>query len=100
LSGANTCTSADITASSTTPVLALCRQLLAAGIDPDRAMEVYRNGTLALRIRSIGEAAELTVKDDNRGTPRFLPYRPGPAARIGIACGEAPHVRLNEGVAQ
>jgi hypothetical protein len=73
--------------------LALCRQLLAAGLNPDQALHVFRNGTLALRIRSIGEAADLTVKDDNRGTPRFVPYRPGPAARVGIACGEAPLMR-------
>jgi hypothetical protein len=34
------------------PVLALCRELLAAGLDPDAAVEAYRAGTLALRVRS------------------------------------------------
>jgi hypothetical protein len=99
LTGTNICTGAGITARSTTPVLTLCRELLAAGLNPDQALHVFRNGTLALRIRSIGEAAELTVKDDNRGTPRFVPYRPGPVARAAIACGEAPSMRPDERVA-
>jgi hypothetical protein len=70
---ANTCTAAGITAKGTTPVLALCRQLLAAGLNPDQAMEVFRGGTLALRIRSIGEAAGLEIRGD------------GVACRLGTA---------------
>ena len=70
LTGTNTCTSADITASSTTPVLALCRQLLAAGLNPDQALDVFRNGTLALRIRSIGEAAGLEINGEGTGFRR------------------------------
>jgi hypothetical protein len=46
------------------PVLALCRELLAAGLDPDAATEAYRAGTMALRVRSIGEGALLA-----RGAP-------------------------------
>ena len=93
--GATTCTAAGITARASAPVLALCRELLAAGLDPDQAIEVFRGATLALRMRSIGEAAELAVKDDNRGTPRFVRYRPGPDERAKIACGKAPLVRRN-----
>jgi len=70
LAGTNTCTGAGITARGTTPVLALCRQLLAAGLDPDRAMEVFRGATLALRIRSIGDAAELEINGDGTGFRR------------------------------
>src|SRR5262245_10107645 len=84
LIGDDTCTATGITA----PALALCRQLLAAGLDPDQALEVYRGATLALRIRSIGEGAPLTVRDDNRGTPRFVAYRRalmrGATARAGM----------------
>jgi hypothetical protein len=93
--GATTCTAAGITARASAPVLALCRELLAAGLDPDQAMEVFRGATLALRMRSIGEAAELAVKDDNRGTPRFVRHRPGPDERAKIACGKAPLMRQN-----
>jgi|SRR5262245_19948129 len=93
LIGDDTCTAAGITARHPAPALALCRQLLAAGLDPDQALEVYRNGTLSLRIRSIGEGAQLTVKDDSRGTPRFVAYRPGPDERGHGACGGASPVR-------
>jgi len=66
LIGSNTCTAAGITAHGNAPVLVLCRRLLAAGLDPDQAMEVYRGATLALRVRSIGEAAELEI--NSKGT--------------------------------
>jgi hypothetical protein len=99
LIGSDTCTAVGITARSHAPALALCRQLLAAGLDPDQALEVYRNGTLSLRIRSIGEGARLTVKDDNRGTPRFIAYRAGPDERGHGACGDASPVRQS-GVAE
>jgi len=93
LIGSNICTSAGITAHKPVPVLALCRQLLAAGLDPDRALEVYRGATLALHIRTLAEGARLTVKDDNRGVPRFVSYRPGPDERGSVACGDAPSMR-------
>lgn len=77
LTGSNVCTAAGLTARGATPALALCRQLLAAGLDPDHALEVYRNGTLALRIRSIGEAAGLEV--NSHGTA-FIALRERRAA--------------------
>ena len=77
LFGANTCTAAEVTVVSGSPILALCRQLLASGLDVDRALEVYRKGVLALRVRSITEAAGLEV--NARGTD-FVPcaVRTGP----------------------
>jgi hypothetical protein len=72
LSGDATCSTAGITARGSTPILALCRELLAAGADPDQALEVYRGATLALRIRSIGEAAGLEVNSKGTG---FVPLR-------------------------
>jgi hypothetical protein len=74
--GSDTCTWTGITASGAAPVLVLCRQLLAAGLDPDTAMEVYRAGTLALRVRSLSEGARLTVKQPDRGRIHFAPYVP------------------------
>jgi len=71
LHGSNTCTGAGIAASGATPVLVLCRQLLAAGLDPDTALEVYRASTLALRVRSLREGARLTVKTAGNGRPIF-----------------------------
>lgn len=80
------CSSAGITATGTTPVLSLCRQLLAAGLDPDSALEVFRGATLALRIRSIGEAAGLEIAADGVG---FRPARKPDAAPPMRQNGEA-----------
>jgi hypothetical protein len=59
-----------ITATGPTPVLALCRELLAAGVDPNQCLEVYRGATLALRIRSLGEAAALELNSEATGFRR------------------------------
>lgn len=53
------------------PVLAMCRQLLATGVDPDTPLCVYRRGVLALKVRSLREGARLTVKTAGNGTPIF-----------------------------
>ena len=65
------------------PVLALCRKLVAAGIDPATPMEVYRGEVLCLLVRSIGEGAGLFVDEvSGTGTPRFRkwvqPSKAGP----------------------
>jgi hypothetical protein len=54
-------------------VCALCRRLIDAGHDPALPLEVYRGSTLALRVRSIGEAAGLTVHETGSG-PRLAPF--------------------------
>src|SRR5260221_8501408 len=57
------------------PVLMLCRQLLAAGFDPDTPLETYRGTTLCLRVRTIRAGAALTVKESTRdGRPRFVSF--------------------------
>ena len=53
------------------PVLALCRKLIQAGVDPARPLEAYRGDILCLSVRSIGEAARLTVKTCGNGEPAF-----------------------------
>ena len=90
LIGSDTCSVAGITAHGHAPVLALCRELLAAGLDPDAAVEAYRAGTQALRVRSISEAARLTVEDDSRGTPRFRPWRGEAASLVRQNCAAGP----------
>ena len=71
LIGANVCTAADLTATGAAPVLALCRQLVAAGFDSRCPLDAYRDNKLALRVRSIGQGARLTVKDNRFGRPAF-----------------------------
>jgi hypothetical protein len=65
------CQEIDAAVTANAPVLALCRQLLATGINPDMALRVYRRGVLALKVRSIREGARLTVKTAGNGTPIF-----------------------------
>jgi len=67
-------------------VCALCRRLVEAGHDPATPMEVYRGQTLALHVRSIGEAAKLTVTEAGFG-PRFTLWKPfkGPAELFHLA---------------
>ena len=73
LIGSNACSALGIIAHSHAPVLALCRRLIAAGHDPKKPLEAYRGNTLCLRVRSIGEAAQLTVRETTRdGRPRFV----------------------------
>jgi hypothetical protein len=81
LDGSTVCTACDIQVRGTAPVLTLCRQLLAAGLDPDHALEVYRGATLALRVRSIGEAAGLEIGGDGTSfRPRRKPDTASPIA--------------------
>jgi hypothetical protein len=72
LAGSNTCSAAGISAKGNAPVLKLCRRLLEAGHGPATPLHVYRGATLALTVRSIGEGAQLTVRESTRdGRPRF-----------------------------
>jgi len=57
-----------------TPIFGMCRELLAQGVSPDAAVEIYRAGILALTIRSLREGAGLTV-DEHNGT-RFAKWKP------------------------
>jgi hypothetical protein len=77
LIGSDVCTAAGITVRSATPVLALCRRLIATGHDSATALHVYRGNTLALRVRSIGEAADLEIDGKGCGFKR--------RAAVGIA---------------
>ena len=70
---------AGLTCCSRTPLLDLCGLLLRAGHDPRTPVEVYRGNTLALRVRSIGEAAELQIGGDGIGFRRRQPAAAPPA---------------------
>ena len=63
LIGDDQATALGIEARSAAPVLDLCRKLVAAGYDPVCALHAYRDATLSLRVRSIGDAAALDVID-------------------------------------
>jgi len=63
----DTCSALGLTVCSSSPVLALCRKLVKAGHDPSLPLEAWRGDTLAIRIRSIGEAAQLEVNGEGAG---------------------------------
>ena len=70
------------------PVLALCRKLMAAGHNPATSLEAYRGEVLCLRVRSIGEAAMLTVKETGTG-PRFVKFESFDDARSRLEVATA-----------
>jgi len=67
----DTYTAAGITACGHVPVLALCRELITAGFSPEAPLEAWRGSISCLRIRSIGQAAKLTVRSAGNGCPVF-----------------------------
>ena len=59
--GSDRCEAEGISVRAAAPVLALCRKLVTAGHDPERPLHAYRGNVLALRVRSIGEGAQLAI---------------------------------------
>jgi hypothetical protein len=66
LTGGDTCSAFGITVKSPTPILEMCRKLIAAGHDSGLPLTAYRGGTLCLHVRTIGQAAALEIS--SRGT--------------------------------
>ena len=82
LVGTNRATALGVEAHSPAPVLALCRALVEAGHDPATPLHAYRNNTLALKVRSIGEAACLEVNGEGTGfRPTTKPGRASPTCQ-------------------
>jgi hypothetical protein len=83
LTGSNQCRTEGYTARGTSPVLALCRKLVEAGFDPKRQLHAYRGDTLALHVRSIGEAAKLEINSKGTGFIKCrVPVRIAPPVRL------------------
>jgi hypothetical protein len=88
LIGSDIAIASGIAVNGNAPTLKLCRELVAAGFNPATRLEVYRGEVLCLTVRSIGEGAKLTVREDGM---RFVAYRPGPNGRPrGCAGGSSP----------
>jgi hypothetical protein len=95
LIGSDQCRAAGITAHGASPLLALCRELVAANVDPNRPLHAYRGDVLCLVIRSIGEAAHLDVNSKGTGfTKCHVPVRTAPPVRRN-ALAHALHNRRN-----
>jgi hypothetical protein len=76
LVGSDTCIAAGEIARGAAPVLAMCRQLIGAGHDPNLSLRAYRGDVLCITVRTIGEGAALTVAEGSRDTPRFRRWKP------------------------
>jgi len=83
LVGFEICNAGNATARDHAPVLAICRELVAAGYDPRRALHAYRGQVLCLSVRSIGEGARLTVADDRLGRPKLRRWKAPPSDAEG-----------------
>jgi hypothetical protein len=82
LTGGDTCSAAGITVKSPTPVLEMCRKLIAAGHDPGLPLDAYRGATVCLHVRSIGEAAALEIASRGTGFVARRERGAGPRRRV------------------
>lgn len=64
------CIALGVSARSGSPILYLCRKLVAAGHNPDRPLHAYRGDTLAVIVRAIGDGAKLEISAEGTGFRR------------------------------
>jgi hypothetical protein len=76
LIGSHCCESLGSVGKGNSPLLSLCRSLLAAGFNPDQALDVYRAGTPALRVKSLRAGARQRVKEPDHGRAHFCKWMP------------------------
>jgi hypothetical protein len=76
------CTADGLTARSVTPVLSLCRRLVAAAVNPAAPLEAWRGEILCLRVRSIAEGARLRGATHGVGFERLPECTGGPPIRV------------------
>jgi hypothetical protein len=89
LTGSEVASACGLTVRSSSPVLALCRKLVAAGYDPATRLEAYRGKVLCLKVRSIGEAALLEIGDTGftrRGADRWKAPPVSPVLTLDANC--------------
>ena len=76
LVGSDQCSAAGITVTAPAPVLALCRELLAAGHDRETWLEAFRGGVMCLRVKGIGKGAALAIDETRARFRRWEAYSP------------------------
>jgi hypothetical protein len=85
------------TTKSRTPILDLCRELIAEGFSPQTPLAAYRDGILVLAIRSIGAAAVLRVRGNGIGFEKLTrPVAPPVRQNGKRATRSAPARRANQ----
>lgn len=64
---------------SRTPLLSAARLLLAEGVPPDAPLTLQHRGSDTIAMRTtVGAAAELTVEEGDRPSPRFRKFKEFP----------------------
>lgn len=91
-------TSCGITVHVGSPVLALCRELVAQGCDPAVRLQAYRGDTLCLTIRSIGEGAKLEAGSGGVGFVRVRELRSASYSSSTAMPASAPILKPNNDV--
>lgn len=82
ITGSDHCEALGVVAISSSPVLSLCRMLVAAGHDPQLALEAFRGDLLCLSIRSIGAGARLKINGPGTGFCMRRDVSTAPPARF------------------
>ena len=70
-----TCSLAEVTSTTSSPICKLARELLHLGVDARTPMSIWRGRTKCFDDVPVGRWAELTVKEGQSG-PVFAPYVP------------------------
>jgi hypothetical protein len=108
LIGSDTANAAGISVTAYTPVVELCKRLVASGHNPATPLKAYRGTTLCLIVRSIGTAAVLEINARGNGfrlcraadaAPPIAPKRPpvgrGRMSATGQTSGPGPADRMH-----
>lgn len=64
------------------PIGALCREILATGLDPSSLVYIYRGETLCFKPRTLGRWAGVTTEERDHGSVREIPYRTMPSETV------------------
>ena len=75
LLGDDTALAGNVISRGKSPIFHLCRKLIAAGVDPDSPLECFRNGNLAIRVRTIRAGALLTTREDGTRGPEVVRWK-------------------------
>ncbi|MGC1359409.1 MAG: hypothetical protein WA851_27150 [Xanthobacteraceae bacterium] len=65
--GSDTVIVGDMVVVCAAPIITICRELVARGADPAIAMLAFRSNQLAVKVRAIGEAAQLEINGKGSG---------------------------------
>ena len=84
LIGSARCEAVGVRTHGSAPVLALCRALVGAGLDPRRALHAYRGEILCLRVPAIGAAAQIEPSPRGVGFIRLPRVRGGSLVRQNV----------------